>query len=324
MTVENKLFYRTRKGNILTVEGETRVKGRRKLLVSCDVCSKDLELYKGLFITNQTSLNRGRIPCGCSGHFKYNEDQAAVISKRRCEQVGKVFYGFSGCFSNISNTKVKGYCLVHDNPTWDNIFNYLKNDKECPQCSRKGLVFGVGVNDSKSITDGCPFYGIWHGVLKRCYSEKFHKRNPAYRGCTIHPDWVYFSNFKSWMEKQDWVGKELDKDLLVYGNKMYSADTCIFISRRVNCFIKAETGIKRKLSRGVTKNKSGKYDCYLGGRSSGNFNTEEEAHLAWQLHKIKTAEALMEGQCNKVKEKLMSIRDNILSDIANNRPTEKF
>jgi hypothetical protein len=34
--------------------------------------------------------------------------------------------------------------------------------------------------------------------------------------------------------KQDWEGKELDKDILVPNNKVYSPDTCVFIDKKVN------------------------------------------------------------------------------------------
>ena len=43
--------------------------------------------------------------------------------------------------------------------------------------------------------------------------------------------------FRAWMVEQDWKGKQLDKDLLVQGNKMYSPDTCVFVDGVVNNFL---------------------------------------------------------------------------------------
>lgn len=74
-------------------------------------------------------------------------------------------------------------------------------------------------------------------MLTRCYSSKFHDKQPTYIGCTVHKDWLLFSNFKAWMETQEWEGKHLDKDILFPGNKVYSQETCIFITRQLNTLL---------------------------------------------------------------------------------------
>jgi hypothetical protein len=38
------------------------------------------------------------------------------------------------------------------------------------------------------------------------------------------------------MQGQDWEGKQLDKDLLIVGNKLYSPETCVFVSKITNTF----------------------------------------------------------------------------------------
>ena len=73
-------------------------------------------------------------------------------------------------------------------------------------------------------------------MLARCYSAKFQEHCPTYTGCTVAEDWLKFSNFKDWMEKQQWEGKQLDKDILFEGNKVYGPDTCVFVSPMVNTF----------------------------------------------------------------------------------------
>ena len=115
------------------------------------------------------------------------------------------------------------------------------------------LVHGVGINDADYevtryeyvIVDGrkkqkriwiCPYYQTWKGMLGRCYSTKYQDTRPTYKGCSVSEEWLTFSNFRAWMEKQDWEGMQLDKDLLFEGNKVYSAETCVFITREVNSF----------------------------------------------------------------------------------------
>ena len=39
------------------------------------------------------------------------------------------------------------------------------------------------------------------------------------------------------MVEQDWEGLQLDKDLLVNGSKVYSRETCVFVSNQVNIFL---------------------------------------------------------------------------------------
>ena len=135
----------------------------------------------------------------------------------------------------------------------------------CGRALKKGLlvknrklIYGVGINDAdykvsphvNGVKIRCKFYQKWVAVLKRCYSKELHKRSPIYKGCSVCDEWIYFMNFKRWMEQQDWEGKELDKDLLVLGNKVYSPETCLFVDRDVNLFI--------------TENKSNKGEWPLG------------------------------------------------------------
>ena len=109
--------------------------------------------------------------------------------------------------------------------------------------SRRSLIYGVGINDSNYIIKivknnktiwRCPFYVRWDNMLKRCYSSSVHKTHPTYIGCSVTPEWHYFSKFRFWMENQKWEGLALDKDLLVKGNQVYGPDTCCFIPGAIN------------------------------------------------------------------------------------------
>jgi hypothetical protein len=101
------------------------------------------------------------------------------------------------------------------------------------------LVYGVGINDlkgDKSRPNGtkCPFYSKWKQMLQRCYSESYLNKRPSYRGCSVCEEWKTFSNFMAWMKKQKHENLELEKDILVPGNKLYSPETCVFVSRWIN------------------------------------------------------------------------------------------
>lgn len=106
------------------------------------------------------------------------------------------------------------------------------------------LVCGIGVNDrageiSKSTLTSY-IYSRWRSMLYRCYSGKC----PGYEGVTVCEEWLTFSNFEKWMKEQmkyiDLSDRQLDKDVLVPGNKVYSRKTCHFVPRRVNCMFRSD------------------------------------------------------------------------------------
>ena len=178
------------------------------------------------------------------------------------------------------------------------------------------LVYGVGINDADySVTseikiDGkrktlwrCPFYVSWSSMLRRCYSEKTHKERPSYSSCYAVESWHYFMTFRAWMETQNWVNKELDKDLLFPGNKLYGPETCVFVERSVNSFI-----LERQNDRGqwpigvyfdnISDKFIGKGREVLTGkrRHLGCFNSPEEAYQAWLAFKLEQAKILASQQ----------------------------
>ena len=110
---------------------------------------------------------------------------------------------------------------------------------------RRKPIYGIGINDVDYVTSTkvngkhvtCPFYRAWHNMMKRCYDRNCHAKQPTYKGCSVATEWHRFSAFRSWMNRQDWKGKELDKDILIPGNKVYSPDACMFVTRQINSLI---------------------------------------------------------------------------------------
>lgn len=145
------------------------------------------------------------------------------------------------------------------------------------------LVCGVGVNDSYDIVNKNNAYGRWCNMIHRCYSEKVKMRVPTYIGCTVCDEWKYFSNFKKWFDVNHKEGFQLDKDILVQGNKIYSPDTCVFIPQYLNLLL-IDRGLARgDLPLGISRN----HNSYMASCSDGHgkqltktFKTIEEA-VAW-------------------------------------------
>ena len=178
----------------------------------------------------------------------------------------------------------------------------------------KKLVFGVGINDADYVVqkfetigyvDGkqkrklvwiCPYYRVWKNMLSRCYSIKTQDKNPTYKVCSVSEEWLTFSNFRTWMENQDWEGKQLDKDLLFEGNKVYSAEACVFVTPIINLFTIDRNNDRGEWLIGVNWHKrTGKFVAQCSNPSTkkqehlGLFTCELEAHQSWRKRKLELA-----------------------------------
>lgn len=167
------------------------------------------------------------------------------------------------------------------------------------------LVYGAGVNDAgyqvyrTSTIDGrrkimwqCPMYLAWKNMLARCYSTKCHAKYPTYIGCTVAPEWHSFSVFRAWMITQPWEGSELDKDILAPGNKIYSPETCVFVSSQLNMFINDNGAVRGRWPIGVSRQEvGGKLRARCKNPATrkldhlGMFTDPNEAHEAWRAKK---------------------------------------
>ena len=172
------------------------------------------------------------------------------------------------------------------------------------------LVCGVGINDAdyvvKRVINGkevsCPYYARWKNMLTRCYSKDYSKKHKSYEECVVCEDWLTFSKFKAWMEKQIWMGKQLDKDILIVGNKLYCPDHCVFVDKNVNLFLTDSAKMRGNFPIGVCFSKrAGKFKatCNDGQGNTtnlGEFNTPDEAHKCWKYHKLSLAHKLADEQ----------------------------
>ena len=205
----------------------------------------------------------------------------------------------------------------------------------------KKLVHGVGVNDlgyrtqvTEWVTkDGgkrvqkhvfrCTYYTAWENMLKRCYSEKFLESNPSYIGTSVCSEWLYASEFKKWMEQQDWQGKSLDKDIIAPKSKLYSPETCSFVLQATNKFVTANDARRGDYPLGVCLVKrTGRYSAQCRNPFTeknehlGYFSTPEEAHEAWRKRKHEIAQRVAETESDPriveaLKKALFILRNGI-------------
>ena len=174
-------------------------------------------------------------------------------------------------------------------------------------------VHGVGVAGAKyPITvNGVKTkeYDLWNSMLKRCYSDAYQKKQPTYKGCKVSNNFLRYEYFYEWCHIQvgfnnkDW---QLDKDLLVKGNKVYNEFTCVFLPKEINSLLTKCTASRGKHLIGVCWSKTHKAFAAQVSKSKGKrehlgfFKTELEAYNAYKTAK----ESFIKEQANKWKGKI--------------------
>lgn len=173
-----------------------------------------------------------------------------------------------------------------------------------PKRLKRGrLVYNVATNDAKfsigTVIDGKivrhAAYAAWISMLQRCYGDPFRSAHKHYLDVTLHDDWLRFSVFYDWWKPRYQPGWQLDKDLLIPGNKVYGPESCVYIPKELNAFTLGRDMKRGRLPIGVSWDKAnqkfmarvndpnGKY-LYLG-----LFSDAMEAHEAWFFKKLELA-----------------------------------
>lgn len=190
------------------------------------------------------------------------------------------------------------------------------NRKFCSKiCANKSqsenkLVCGFGINDYlHNVKNNGIFiksYKYWRAMLHRCYDKKFQQKHSTYLGCCVCDEWKYFSNFKEWFDKNHIEGYQLDKDILVQGNKVYSPETCCFVPQHINKLLTRNNKLRGNHMIGVHLYNN-KYQAKCKFKSNtiyiGLYQHELDAHNAYREFKYKVIkqiadEALINNEIN--------------------------
>ena len=156
--------------------------------------------------------------------------------------------------------------------------------------------------------DGTGIYELWLSMFNRCYREDSLSRVPSYAGCSVTGDFIYLSKFKEWCKLQKGFGNkgwQLDKDILVKGNKVYEPNTCCFVPKDLNTLFTHRRKDRGKYPVGVSyKPRIRKYVAQISRFKEvvhlGSFNTPEEAFQAYKQAK----EAYIKEVAEKWKDKI--------------------
>ena len=244
--------------------------------------------------------------------MKYLND----VSYRDC--VGKVCKSkSSGDFEIVKYNNAKDAEVRFVNTGYETVarLDHIKSGKVRDPYSPS--VHGVGITGTKYQIkiNGVKTkeYDLWHSMLQRCYSDTSKKRNPTYIGCEVSDNFKSYEYFYEWCHKQIGFGVEgngnpfqLDKDLLIKGNKVYSEYSCVFIPTEINSLLVKREALRGTHLIGVSWSKTNKafmaQVCKNKGKPEhlGYFNTEIEAFNAYKVAK----ESFIKEQANKFKSQI--------------------
>lgn len=121
---------------------------------------------------------------------------------------------------------------------------------KCEENKKKGIleprkIYGVGFNSLLRGKDGYKArdkngvyreYDHWRRMLQRSYDEKWFAKHPTYEKCEVDYAWWDYQDFAHYYHNCEYKSSttDLDKDLLVMGNKVYGPETCVFIPETIN------------------------------------------------------------------------------------------
>lgn len=186
------------------------------------------------------------------------------------------------------------------------------------------MIFGVGYIGEGEYDNKCKSYAIWTNMIRRCYGELRDERTMRiYFECTVSEEWLNFQNFAKWYEENyyeiEGMSIHIDKDIIIKGNKIYSAETCVFVPSRINNLFTKANAKRGELPIGVrgTKYKN-KYRAWAnnnGPNHLGTFNTITEAFEAYKLVKEKYIKEVAEEYIKLIPYKLYKAMYNYKVEI---------
>lgn len=162
---------------------------------------------------------------------------------------------------------------------------------------------GHGIYHGKKDGVTSKSYVAWHGMLRRCYHEGFSGKHKTYDGCSVASEWHNFQVFSDWFYSQRMEeGWEVDKDILIKGNKIYSPANCRMVPLEINTLMRP---VKEKNGMPVGVRRSGsKYKAYIsdGGKNKyiGTFPCKESASRAYKEEKVRIVRCTAERYKGRV------------------------
>lgn len=175
-------------------------------------------------------------------------------SRLKEEREGMIFTNNEGCqfkvieYAGATSVKIQfldknGYCMI---TAWSSIISGQIKNPYYPSICEIGYM-GKGRYKTRDNQKDTLAFLTWKNMISRCYSttHQYH----TYKDCIVCEEWHNFQTFAQWFNDNYYSCSEermnLDKDILIKGNKTYSPETCVFVPQHINALF-----IKSNASRG--------------------------------------------------------------------------
>jgi len=222
-------------------------------------------------------------------------DKIKIVEYRCANDIIIEFENGHTCKTNYNNF-IKGQIKNY----------YHKNIYNVGYIGKGGYKSHIGGKRLKEST-------IWRGMLGRCYSSKFQETHLSYKGCSVCDEWLNFQGFSKWFSENYYEinghNIQLDKDILIKGNKIYSPETCIFVPQSINLLFIKPIKNSRTYPLGVYIEKNtNKYTSMCGNGKKvvylGQYTNSIDAFNAYKNYKENLIKETAEKWKSQIPEKL--------------------
>ena len=210
------------------------------------------------------------------------------------------------------------YNWISKNKAYDKFKN---GNIKCPYERRYyGMGYlGEGKYKARENNKNTRVYSTWTSMIQRCYSEKYQGKHPTYRDCETSKEFHNFQDFGAWDENNYYTVEgqrmELDKDILVKHNKIYSPETCIYVPQRINTLFVKKDKNRGGNPIGVQYHKRDKiYEVWCNlinpetgkskGKYLGRYDTQEKGFEVYKYYKEKNIKEVADYFKKEIPDKL--------------------
>lgn len=167
---------------------------------------------------------------------------------------------------------------------------------------------GVGAYGAKDKA-----HDYWAKMMQRAYCEKYKTEHPTYENVTVCDEWLNYQNFADWCVNRKQYGKlkfNLDKDIILRGNKIYAPERCSLVPQRINKLLVTKNLVEPVVPLGVkiirdkiSKEITGYTAACADDGKDVYFGYYKNIHNAFHAYK-KGKEALIKSVANSCKDDL--------------------
>jgi len=216
-------------------------------------------------------------------------------------------------YNNSENVVVKvGNSEDYKTTNWSNFERGVCKSPYSKSVFSIGFM-GDGEYKSREENNGkkTKHYLKWFAMMQRCYSLNSLKAKPTYKGCVVCEEWHNFQTFAKWYDENYYTIENkvmcLDKDILKKGNKIYSPETCVFVSQDINKLLTRREVDRGEFPIGVRKfGEKYRAVCSKNGKmiTIGTYNTKEETFYEYKKYKERVISEIAEQYKKYIPNKL--------------------